>query len=122
MIFKEVKEHITEVNDNTQKFINSSISYYKLKGFKLLMLSVTSLTKLVVTGFILVIALIFLSLAASIGIGQLIHNPFLGYLIIGLFYLGVALLFYWKRKYVEQKIISKFSADFFDEESEDFIK
>ncbi len=111
----ELKDNVNEVNENTQKYVNASIAYYKLKAFKLLTLSITSLSKLLVTGFILVIGIIFISFAVSKGIGSLLDNEFLGFLIVGVFYIIVALIFHYNKKFMERKILEEFSANFFDE-------
>ena len=116
MPFDEIKEDLGEVKENTQSYIERSVTYYKLKVFKILMRSITALTNLVVLGFVIVLALIFLSFAASVGLGRLLHNEFLGYLIVGGIYLLLAGLFYIKRAHLERSIIKKFSADFFGED------
>jgi len=110
-----IKENLGEVNENAQQYVNSSVSYYKLKAFKLLMKGVTSMSQLLITGFILVIAALFISFAASFGIGELLDNRFLGFLIVGVFYILVAIIFYANRQIIERKILKEFSEDFFDE-------
>lgn len=115
----DLKENANEVNENTKKLINATVAYYKLKAFKLLTMSVSSLSKLLVTGFILVIGLFFVSFAASKGIGDLLHNEFLGYLIVGVFYILVAIIFFYNKKFMEKKILEEFSATFFDESDDD---
>lgn len=113
------KDNINEVNEQTQNFVKSSVRYYKLKAFKFLMKSISSMAQLLIIGFILVIATLFISLAASFGIGALLDNMFLGFLIIGLFYVLVAVIFYMKRGALERKIIEEFSQDFFDESDDE---
>lgn len=115
----EIKENVSEVNKNTKKFINASVDYYRLKAFKLLTMSITSLSKLLITGFILVIGVFFISLAISIGLGDLLDNHFFGYLIVGCFYLLVALIFRYNKGFLERKILEEFSSSFFDEQPED---
>ncbi len=109
------KENINEVNEQTQNYLKSSVSYYKLKAFKFLMKSITSMAQLLIIGFILVIATLFISLAISAGIGALLDNMFLGFLIVGAFYILVAVIVYLKRGSLERKILEEFSQDFFDE-------
>lgn len=122
MAFDRIKEDIREFKLNVYSYIHHSTSYYKIKAFKLMVLSITSMTQLLVVGSMLTIALIFLSFAASIGLGQLLDNLFLGYLIVGGFYLAVAGLLYLNRSQFERSIIKKFSESFFDEtDDEEFL-
>ncbi|GLB52923.1 hypothetical protein NBRC110019_19630 [Neptunitalea chrysea] len=114
-MFDDIKDNVNGVNENTQKYVKASISYYKLKVFKLLTLSITSLSKILITGFILVIGIIFISFAISIGIGDLLDNLALGFLIVGVFYIVVAFIFLYNNKFMERKILEKFSTSFFDE-------
>lgn len=115
MAFNDIKEDISKVRGNVKSYIDYSVAYYKLKIFKILMRSITSIIQLVILGFILVIAFILLSFAASIGLGILLNNQFLGYLIVGGFYLLLAGIFYIKRSRIERNIIMRFSDDFFEE-------
>ena len=47
MAFEELKEHTENIQDQGQAFVESTIAYYKLKGFKLAMKSTTMIVKFV---------------------------------------------------------------------------
>lgn len=66
-------------------------------------------------GFFLLISILFLSLAASIYIGDLLDNDALGYLIVGLFYfLLVILVALFMKPVIEKSLLRKTSQQFFN--------
>src|SRR5690606_9096914 len=108
-------ENLSQMDAEFHSLIDSSREYYKLRAFKFLMKSVSALAKWVCLGFIALLALFILSFAASYGIGQALNNTFYGFLIVGLFYVLVGILFYLLRKKIDSPLLRKFSEYYFDE-------
>lgn len=114
MAFEEFKENVSEINTHIRDYIDRSIRYYELRGFKILMIGITSFTKAIILGAILLIAILLFSFAASFAIGQMLGNIYYGFLITGLFYLVIGILFYLFRKNVDKLLLKKFSKNYFD--------
>ena len=116
MAFEELKENTQAVQENTKAYIESSIAYYKLWGFKVAMKSTTLMIKFFLISICLMIVLLFVSLAGALAIGNLLHSYPLGFLIVAGIYLVLAfLLFLVKDKIVEGPILEKFSEIFFND-------
>ena len=116
MAFEELKEHTENIQDQGQAFVESTIAYYKLKGFKLAMKSTTMIVKFVLILLCFLMVLLFFSIAGAYAIGQYFDNFALGFLIVGGIYLvGIGLLFLIKDKIVEGPILQKFSEIFFND-------
>lgn len=114
MAFEELKENLSEVDSNVRSYIESNIEYYQLKSFKILMKSITSLTKMVMIGAIVLLVILFLSFAASYSIGEALDNTAYGFLIVGFFFILVGLIIYFLRHKVEKPLLNKFSKYYFD--------
>ncbi|SDM09471.1 phage holin family protein [Kriegella aquimaris] len=115
MAFDDVKESLTEAEASIRSYVESSQEYYKLKGFKFLMRGITSFSKILMVGVVALLALLFLSFAASFGIGQALNNTFYGFLCVGLFYLLIGLLLYFLRHKLNKPLLKKFSEFYFDD-------
>ncbi len=115
MIFDELKGNIAEADASVRSYVDSSKDYYKLKGFKFMMQGIAAFSKILLLGMAALLALFFLSLAASYGIGQLLNNTFLGFLIVGLFYFIAGAVFYFLRNRLDKPLLEKFSEFYFDE-------
>ena len=116
MAFEELKENTQAVQENTKAYIESSIAYYKLWGFKVAMKSTTLMLKFFLISICLMIVLLFVSVAGSLAIGNLLDNYALGFLIVAGIYVVLAfLLFLVKDKIVEGPILEKFSEIFFND-------
>jgi membrane protein implicated in regulation of membrane protease activity len=69
-----------------------------------------------ILGFFLLIALLFLSVALAIYLGEYLDSIALGYLIVGGCYLILMfILSLFLKKFLEKKILNKASAQFFNE-------
>ncbi|MGJ8683012.1 MAG: phage holin family protein [Nonlabens sp.] len=113
---KSIKENFTEFTAATQEYIESSISYHKLDLFKKVMKGVVSGSYKLILGFFLLIALLFLSVALAIYLGDILESIALGYLIVGGAYLILMfVLSLFLKKYLEKTILRKSSAQFFNE-------
>ncbi len=115
MAFEEVRENFSEAEASARSYIDSTGEYYKLKGFKFLMKGITSFSKILMIGTVAFLALFFLSLAASFGIGQALDNTFYGFLCVGGFYAVVGLVLYLFRQKINKPFLRKFSEFYFDE-------
>lgn len=116
MAFEELKENTEAIQENAKAYIESSIAYYKLWGFKVAMKSTTLMLKFFLIAICLMIVLLFISVAGAFAIGNLLDSYALGFLIVAGIYLIIALLlFLVKDKIVEGPILEKFSEIFFND-------
>lgn len=116
MAFEELKENTEAVQENAKAYIESSMAYYKLWGFKVAMKSTTLMLKFFLIALCLMIVLLFVSVAGAFAIGKIIDSYPLGFLIVAGIYLILALLlFLVKDKIVEGPILEKFSEIFFND-------
>ena len=116
MSLEEIKENVEDIQENAKAYIESSVAYYKLWGFKVAMKSTTLMLKFFLIAFCLMIVLLFISVAGAMAIGNLLHSYPFGFLIVAGVYLVLALLlFLIKDKIVEGPILEKFSEIFFND-------
>ena len=116
MAFEELKEHTEDIQKQAKDYIENSVAYYKLWGFKLAMKSTTMMLKFVLIAMSLTMVLFFCSVAGAFAIGQALDSYALGFLIVGGIYLVLTgLLFLIKDKVVEGPILEKFSEIFFND-------
>jgi len=117
MALEELKDTIEDIQKNSKSYLESSIAYYKLWGFKVAMKSTTLALKFFLIAVCLVVVLLFVSVAGAIALGNSFGNYPLGFLAVAGIYLVVALLlFLVKDKIVEGPILEKFSEIFFNED------
>lgn len=116
MAFSELKENIDEVQEETKAYIESSLQYYKLWGFKVAMKSTTMIFKFVMIAICVLMVMLFASISASIAIGNALESTALGFLVVAGFYMIVfiALLFI-KPQSIEGSILQRFSEIFFND-------
>jgi len=116
MAFNELKENIDEIQESTKAYIDSTVAYYKLWGFKVAMKSTTMIIKFVLIALFLLIFLLFGSIAGSLALGDLIGNTAIGFLIVaGVYLLLAILLFFVKDRIIEGPILERFSEIFFND-------
>ena len=87
MAFEELKEHSEDFQIQVQEYIDSSISYYKLWGFKVAMKSTTMILKFTLILLFFSMVMLFCSIAAALAIGSYLGSNSLGFLFVGGFYL-----------------------------------
>ena len=63
MAFEELKENTEAIQENAKAYIDTSIAYYKLWGFKVAMKSTTLMLKFFLIALFLMIVLLFISIA-----------------------------------------------------------
>ena len=116
IVFEELKDNIEDIQANTKAYVESSIAYYKLLGFKVAVKSTTLILKFVLISMCIIFVLLFLSVAAALAIGKSMDSYVVGFLIVAGVYLVLTLLLLMiKNKIVEGPIFEKFSDIFFNE-------
>jgi cytochrome c biogenesis protein CcdA len=116
MAFEELKEHTKDIQKQAKDYIENSVAYYKLWGFKVAMKSTTMILKFVLIAIALMMVLLFCSIAGAYAIGKVLDSYALGFLVVGGIYLVITgLLFLIKDKIVEGPILEKFSEIFFND-------
>jgi len=116
MAFDELQENVDDIQENTKAYIESSLAYYKLVGFKVAMKSTTLMVKFFLIAMCLLIVLLFISVAGALAFGKLVDSYVFGFLIVAGIYLVLALLlFLVKDKIIEGPVLERFSEIFFNE-------
>ncbi len=117
MALDELKENVDDIQEHAKAYVDNSIAYYKLWGFKVAMKSTTLILKFALIAFCLTIVLLFVSVAGALAIGNALDSYILGFLAVaGIYMILVFLLFLIKDKIVEGPILEKFSEIFFNED------
>jgi ABC-type multidrug transport system fused ATPase/permease subunit len=116
MALEEISDNLEDIQENTKAYIDTSIAYYKLWGFKVAMKSTTLALKFFLIAICLMIVLLFVSIAGALSLGQLLGSYPFGFMIVAGIYVVLALLlFLVKDKIVEGPILEKFSEIFFND-------
>lgn len=117
MAFDELKDQAERVQEETRAYIDSTIEYYKLWGFKVAMKSTAMAAKVIMVVVCLIMVFLFGSVAAALFIGEALDSFAAGFLIVGGFFLLLSILIVlFKDKIVEGPMIRKYSEIFFNEE------
>jgi len=114
MAFENLKEGIADVDSNIKEYVGSNVEYFQLKSFKVLMKSITSLTKILLLGAIILVTILMLSFAASYSIGQALGNTYYGFLVVGLFFVIISFIVYLFRNKLDKPLLKKFSKFYFE--------
>ncbi len=104
---KSISDNFKEFSAATQDYIESSVNYHKLDLYKKLVKLLVSASYSLILGFVLLIALLFLSVAACIYIGNQLDSVPAGYLIVGCFYIVIMIILAFTLKSKLQIIILK---------------
>ena len=116
MAFEDLKENTENMQEKVVSYVENTVAYYKLRGFKLAMKSTTTVIKFSLILFSLAMVLFFCSVAGALAIGLVFKSYPLGFLTVGGFYVIVSgILFLIKDKIVEGPILEKFSEIFFND-------
>ncbi|WP_452229139.1 hypothetical protein [Lacinutrix sp. MEBiC02404] len=118
MAFEKWIENVLETDVHIHSYLKSSEDYVKLKSFKVLMLGISYLTKVLVIGALVCITLLILSFALAFKLSQVLDNTFYGFLIVGLLYIIVVLVVYFLRDCFNGPLLRKFSKKYFITEDE----
>ncbi|AZQ43146.1 phage holin family protein [Nonlabens ponticola] len=112
---KGIKDNFEEFTSTAQDYIESSIAYYQLDFYKKSMKGIIDGVHKIILAFFLLIALLFLSVALSIYIGNAVDSLPLGYLIVGAIYLVIMVICAIVLKPILTKIIlTRTSQSFFN--------
>ena len=116
MAFENLNENTEKIYDHSKSFFESVIAYYKLKGFKVAMQSISLIFKMLLVGLFLSAFLFFCSLAAAFVINDALDSFYLGFLIVGGVYLFFTFLIYaFRKQLIEALILRMFSKIFFND-------
>lgn len=115
MAFEELKEDLTDSQQAAKEYIESTAEYYKLKTFKFVMQAFIALAVVLFLGTLALLAVFFLSIAASVTIGEHLGNLAHGFWIIGGVYVLLGILGYALRHKLESPVLRKFSRDYFED-------
>lgn len=116
MAFEELKGNTSAIQENAKAYVETTLAYYKLKGFKIAMKSATMMVKVLVITVFLLIFLLFVSIAGALALGEHFGSYPIGFLIVaGIYFVLVIVLILIKDKLVEGPVLEKFSEIFFNE-------
>jgi hypothetical protein len=113
MAFEEVKDNITELKENTKQYIDSSINYYSLLGFKITTKAAILLFKNIIFSLFLLLSLFLLSFAAAFAFGQYYQSYAIGFVIVGGVYLIIGIVFWFVGTKLLEKPLIKVMSDIF---------
>lgn len=114
MALEELKQDLIEADADLRSYLETSEEYLQLKVFKILMHSVTNLAQIALVGTLVVLALVLLSLGASLAINEKMNSFYIGFVIVGLVYVLIAVLCYFFREKLDKPLLRKFSKHYFD--------
>ena len=116
MAFEKLTNSFNDLNENIRALSYSTSEYYKLNLYKKLIRGVIFLVNMMLIGFICLIALLFLSVAVAMSIGEALNDPSLGFYIVGAFYVLI-FGFFWifDKNYIRKFILIKSSRTFFND-------
>ncbi|CAM4301489.1 phage holin family protein [Zobellia nedashkovskayae] len=114
MAFESLKKDLVDVDTDMRSYLETSEEYYKLKVFKVLMGIVTAITQSLFIGAVVFLALFMLSIGASIALNEAMGNFYSGFLIVGAFYILVAICSYVFRNVLHRPLLQNFSKHYFN--------
>ncbi len=113
-ILNSIDKTVNEATETGKQYIEVSKKYYKLKVFQQLATLSSYVVKTVIFGGLLLLAFLFMSIAAAIALGDLFNSMPLGYLAVGFIFILLCLLVYVKIAYIEKVLIKNISKTYFD--------
>ncbi|WP_179351977.1 phage holin family protein [Winogradskyella vidalii] len=113
-VFEDLKHTTEKTSDIGERYVRASHQYFRLKVFQQLTISLSMAAKVLVVGTLLFGGLVFLSIAGAIELGNALNSYSLGFLMVGLIYLVIALICYLLRKKFNAFIIKKVGLKFFN--------
>ncbi|WP_052345614.1 phage holin family protein [Alkaliflexus imshenetskii] len=120
MIQDNIKENLAEVKDEFEKYLDKRIDLTKIHVVEELSKFTSGFAVKLGVLYLLFFVLMFLSLATAFFLSDLLNSNGLGFTIVALFYLILAIVFYAMRhKWVEKPIIKAFIKLFFPKFEED---
>ncbi|TYA53804.1 hypothetical protein [Formosa maritima] len=113
-ILESLNETSGKLTDAGETYIKKTEEYYKLKVFQQIAVSISFVTRGLIIGGVLFLALFFLTFSLAFALGQWLNNFALGYLIVACLFLIVTIILYYNRHYINKKIIQSLSSKFFE--------
>jgi hypothetical protein len=114
MALEELKKGLTGAGTDVRSYLENSEEYAKLKVFKVLMELVTTFAQTLLVGAMLLLALVLLSWAASNALNEALESAYLGFLLVGVCYMLVAILCFFLRDRLNGPLLRTFSKHYFD--------
>jgi len=109
------QEPVLKVVGSVQSYVESSTDYVRLQVFKTLMRLMTSLVKSSVLGVLILLALLFLSIGATLALGDRMENYPLAFTLMGVFYLLAAGVAFIIRGRLERWVLQSYSDLYWNE-------
>jgi hypothetical protein len=120
MFQENIKDHLVDVKDELENYVDKKIDLLKLHIVEELSRFTAGIAVKAGVLYLFFFVLIFLSLAAAFFLGEVLDSNGLGFSAIALFYLLLSLIFYlMRRKWVEKPVIKSFIKLFFPKFEED---
>lgn len=114
MAFDEIKHHLSALDKHVITYVDDSLEYAELKGFKASMLLVTFMVKSFLMGIIGLLFAIFISMAAAMAIGDLLGGYQLGFLVVAVIYIILGIICYFLRYRINRYMLRFFSKKIFE--------
>ena len=114
MALDQLKEHLSEMDRHVHAYVEDSMEYVELKGFKYSMVLITFLVKTLIIGILVLLALILLSLFVANYLSEQIGDGNYGFLIVGAVYALVGTVFYLLRDKLNKPLLKIFAEYYFD--------
>ena len=115
-----IKETFEEIPTKANSALNSQVAYYKLFLFRFIAKSSYGLITFFVVAFASLLVLFFLSLAGAYAIGEALGSNGLGFAIVGIFYILVAVVaLVLRKRLIEKPLLGKLSEIYFKAEPDD---
>ncbi|MEE4000970.1 hypothetical protein V1T75_11545 [Tenacibaculum sp. FZY0031] len=115
-VFKSLHTNSEKAVEKCEEYIKNSEKYYKLKIFQVLTSSLSLIFNFAIIGIFLLIAFVFLAVTLSATLGSYLNNVVLGYLLVALLFMVLAIIAYSLRTTVENFVIKNLSKKYFDDE------
>lgn len=116
MAFENFTEQAQDFKDHAQAYVERTVSYYKLWGFKVTTKLTSAVIQMVILIFFLSMVLLFCSIAGAMALSGYFGSYVIGFLSVGAIYLvGLLVLLFFKASIIERPLLKKFSKIFYNE-------
>lgn len=114
MALDQLKEHLSELDNHVQAYVEDSMEYIELKGFKYSMVLITYIIKVLILSIFISLAFLMLSFFAANYLSDQMGYGIYGYLILGVFYVLAGVVFYLLRNKLNRPLLRIFSTYYFN--------
>jgi hypothetical protein len=108
-----IRENAEDLRTSMEALLENQAAYYKLWSFKVGMKSLTLLIRLTLFTLFGLMAVLFLSIAGALAIGNALGSSTQGFLIACGFYVALLIAVYLLREHINRPILRRFSDIFF---------